>query len=136
MIQRIQSIWLLLAGILGFVSFFSGHRINDATKTMVFVNGSYNLLLTVATTIAASVALIAIFLYKNRKLQLQLTIASILLSILTIILYLWQKQSFITEESGYSLTSLISIFIPIVSLLAARGIWKDERLVKSADRLR
>lgn len=140
MIQRIQSIWLLLAGVLGLTSlktsFFSGHRINDVTKTMFFATGTYNIFLIVCTTAAAFASLIAIFLYKNRKLQLRLTTGSVLLSIGTILLYLWQKQSFIPEESTYSLTAIIPILIPIFTFLAARGIWKDERLVKSADRLR
>jgi len=140
MLQRLQTIWLLLAGALGLISlktaFFTGHRINDAIpKPMIFATGNYNILL-VATTAAAFASLIAIFLYKNRKLQLRLTIVSILLSIGTILLYFWQKQAFVPEESSYSLTALIPLVIPILQIMAARGIYRDERIVKSADRLR
>ncbi len=140
MIQRIQTIWLLIAGALGLTSlktsFFMGHRINDATKTNVFVNGSYNILLITATTAFAFIALIAIFMYKNRKMQLKMTIISMLISIGTIGLYFWQKQSFIPEESSITLTAIISPAIPVFLFLAARNIWKDEKLVKSVDRLR
>ena len=140
MIQRIQSIWLFLAAVAGFISlkisFFSGHRINDVSKTMVFVNGSYNFLLTIVTTIAASLSLMAIFLYKNRVLQLRINIVAIVLSLITILLYFWQKQDFIPEESNINLTAIVAICIPVFLFLALRGIWKDEQLVKSADRLR
>jgi hypothetical protein len=39
-------------------------------------------------------------------------------------------------EGNFDLTSLISIAIPILLLLAGRNIYKDEKLVKSMDRLR
>ena len=110
---------------------------NDAIpKPMIFATGNYNILLIVATTAAAFASLIAIFLYKNRKLQLRLTIAAILLSIGTILLYFWQKQAFVPEESSFSLTALIPLLIPVLQIMAARGIYRDERIVKSADRLR
>jgi hypothetical protein len=34
------------------------------------------------------------------------------------------------------LTSLLAFAIPVFLVFAARGIWKDEQLVKSVDRLR
>lgn len=140
MIQRIQTIWLLMASTLGLVSlktsFFSGHRINDAAKEMIFVTGSYNILLITATTAVVFISLIAIFMFKDRKLQLKMCIISILLSIGTIGLYFWQKQSFISEESSITLTAIIPAAIPIILFLAVRRIWKDEKLVKSVDRLR
>jgi len=141
MIQRIQSIWLLLVSVLGILSLktstFSGHRIKDIIpKPIVFVSGQYNLLLIVTTTAVAIVSFIAIFLYKNRKLQLRVTFFSTLISLLILGLYYWQSQSFVPEESTYNLTALIPLSLPILLLLAARGIWKDEQLVKSADRLR
>jgi len=141
MLQRIQTIWLLLAAALGIVSlktsFYSGHRINDALpKAMVFMPGTYNILLIVCTTGVAFASLFGIFLYKNRKLQLRIAIAALLLSVLTIALYYWQTQSFIPTESSYNLTALVPLAIPFILFLAARSIWKDEQLVKSVDRLR
>ncbi|MBN8837249.1 MAG: DUF4293 domain-containing protein [Sphingobacteriia bacterium] len=141
MIQRIQSVWLLLAGSLGLLSlkfpFFSGHRINDAVpKPIVFVSGTYNILLIVFTTTVAITSLFSIFLYKNRGLQLRAAIVALLGSILNIGLYFWQKQAFVQEESSISITALIAFFVPVLLTLAIRGIWKDEKLVKSADRLR
>ncbi len=141
MIQRIQTLWLLIAGALGLLSlktsFYSGHRINDIVpKPVVFMSGTYNILLIICTTGVAFAALISIFLFKNRKLQLKITIAALLLSIITLLLYYWQSQSFIPTESSYDLTAVIPAAIPFVLFIAARKIWKDEQLVKSVDRLR
>ncbi|HVM88574.1 MAG TPA: DUF4293 family protein [Puia sp.] len=141
MIQRIQSLWLLLAGALGLVSlktsFYSGHRIKDAVpKPVVFLTGSYNILLIVCTTAFAIMAIICIFLFKNRKLQFRISVIALLLSLLSIALYFWQSQSFIASESSYDLTSIIPFAIPVILFLAARGIYKDEKLLKSMDRLR
>jgi hypothetical protein len=141
MIQRIQSIWLLVAATLGIVSlktsFFSGHRIKDAVpKPVIFVSGSYNILLIFLTTGVAVASLITIFLYKNRGLQLRIAVLTLVASLLTIGLYFWQRQSFIPEESSIDLTALIPLAVPVILFLATRAIWKDEKLVKSADRLR
>jgi hypothetical protein len=37
---------------------------------------------------------------------------------------------------SYALTCLIAISIPVFLVLAIRGIYKDQRLIKSLDRLR
>lgn len=141
MIQRVQTVWMLLASALGFVSletsFYSGHRIKDAIpKPVIFITGSYNILLIVCTTAFAIMVFINIFLYKNRKLQIRIGIFSLLLSILTIGLYFWQIKSFVALESSYDLTSVIPFAIPILLILAIKGIYKDEKLVKDANRLR
>lgn len=138
MIQRQQSLWLLLAAVAAFLtykfSFYSG-TVADTTKAgtqylNAFTGGIPLLLL---TGILGAGCLVIIFLYKNRKLQLRLGVAALLISVLNIIL-------FITKSKGYtgeiSLFSLLTFAIPVLLFLAIRGIWKDERLVKSLDRLR
>ncbi len=141
MIQRIQSIWLLLATSFGFISlktsFYSGHRINDLIpKPYVYLTGSYNILLIICTVAVAVASLITIFLYKNRKQQSRIVLVSLLFSLLTLVLYFWQSQSFIPTESNYDLTALVPFFIPVFLVLALRSIYKDEKLVKESDRLR
>ena len=140
MIQRIQTIWLLIASVLGFTSLktsvYSGHIINDVTKTFKSITGTYNILITVCTTAVAVLSLVTLFLYKNRKQQIKFGIITLVLSLLLLLLYFWQSQSFIPAESRYDLTALIPLFIPVFLFLALRGIYKDEKLVKSADKLR
>ena len=141
MIQRKQTLWLLLAGIFAFISlktsFFSGIRTNDTIhKDVVFVSASYNMLLTIFTIATATVAIITIFLFKNRKLQMRFSILSFLLSLLTLGLYYWQSKSFITAQTSVNLTAIIPFAIPVLIIMAIVGINKDEKLIKSVDRLR
>ena len=140
MIQRIQSIWLLLASICTVLtvklSFYTGNKLDAITKTKAFVqlNAQSDMVLTVLVGFILAACLIAIFLFKDRKRQLLVTGITALVAIINIIIYISETRSFV--EGQYSITSTITFLVPLFLLLAARGIWKDEQLVKSADRLR
>jgi hypothetical protein len=141
MIQRIQTIFLLIASALGILSlktsFYTGHRISDSIpKQVIDVTASYNILLTTVTVATATVAFLTIFLFKNRKLQMRIAITSLVLSLVTLLLYYWQSKSFDANESSLTLTAIVPIGIPVMIILAIRGIYKDEKLIKSVDRLR
>ena len=146
MIQRIQTIWLLLASSFALLSiktsFFSGHRIKSMNSNLiqeveyVKVTALYNPMLNIITIAMATVIFITIFLFKNRKLQIRFTIISLILSLLTLGLYFWQYQSFNVSESTFTITAIIPIAIPVLLILALRGIYKDHKLIKSLDRLR
>jgi len=75
-------------------------------------------------------------MFKNRKRQLTITIVNTIFSIVLIVVYFLQIQKFDPGSGTLSLSSLFTLFIPIFLVLAARGIWKDEKLIKSLDRLR
>ena len=146
MIQRLQTIWLLLASSLAFVSlktsFFSGNKMvqnlqtNNNEKFFVPFTGMSHLLIMILTVGIGILSLVNIFFYKNRATQLKLAFAAILASIATIALYFWQTKNYIPQEGSLDLTALIVFFIPAILILAIRGIYKDEKLVKSTDRLR
>ena len=141
MIQRIQTIWLLLATALGIsslkTSFYVGSRIKDnIPQPAEVITASYNIMLMVATIATATLAFLAIFLFKNRKLQIRVVIVSLLLSLGTILLYYWQSKSFAGEGSTFTITAIIPIAIPVLLILAWRGIYKDHKVIKSLDRLR
>ena len=133
---------MLLATALGIASLklptFIGHRINDVLPKPVVaeMTGSYNIMLMVATIATATLAFLAIFLFKNRKLQIKVVVASLVLSLITLALYYWQSKSFIAAESNYTLTAILPISIPVWLVLASKGIYKDQKLIKSLDRLR
>jgi peptidoglycan/LPS O-acetylase OafA/YrhL len=139
MLQRIQSIWLLLAAIAAFLtlnfSFFTGN-ITTATQTRQFekLTAFGHPLLLILSIALGTTCFICIFLYKNRKLQLQLCLAALAGSVLLLILFYYETQKFV--EGAYAITALIALIIPVLLILAARGISKDEKLVKSLDRLR
>src|SRR4051812_18258412 len=138
MIQRIQSIWLLLAAVCAFLtlkfSFYSGNKIVNNQKQFVHLTVNENILLTILSVAVGIAALIIIFLYKDRKMQLRLTIVTILLSIVNIILYFSAIKNYV--EGNYDISAIIVFLIPIFLILAARSMYKDEKLVKSMDRLR
>ena len=142
MIQRIQSIWLLLAAVAAFLtlrlSFFSGNTVAEDQKTKAFQHftAGSNLFILILTVVLGVAAFTAIFLYKNRTLQLRITFAALIVSVINIVLYYYQAQKFVEAERSYSITALVTILIPVFILLAIRGIYKDHKLVKSLDRLR
>jgi hypothetical protein len=88
----------------------------------------------IATIVVGSVALINIFLYKKRTLQLRLCVLGILLEAGLIFLYYRETTTF--TQGTYSLTAILHSVIVLAFVLAARGINKDSKLLKESDRLR
>ncbi|SRR5579871_238289 len=141
MIQRIQSIWLLLVAASASVTYslplYSGHLLNNTEKKF-FIPDSF-LLFPLIFGLGA-LALVCIFLFKNRKLQFRLVIVGVLLSIVTVVLEYIKTDDFKATynfQSGfYQLGALIPFLMIVFFIMAARGIYKDEKLVKSMDKLR
>ncbi|MDR1809295.1 MAG: DUF4293 domain-containing protein [Prevotella sp.] len=150
MIQRIQSVYLLLAAVLmgaalgsPLVSFVTPDYQNlTLTSTGLFAGvvsyPTYGIITT--GLICALIAFVEIFLYKKRKLQIRLSSINyclIVLFIVTIVAYshaAMQKYSFMTMRVDYGcLFPFISI---IFNALAKSKINKDEKLVRSLDRIR
>ena len=140
MIQRIQSVWLLIASAAAFctlkLSFFSGNIMVNAVKEYQRFTALNHLLLTIFTVLVAAGALITIFLFKDRKKQLRIVAALLILSIVNLIINYTQTKNFVPSEWTFDFTALLSLSIPFFLFLAMRGIYKDDKLVKSADRLR
>ena len=144
MIQRIQSVWLLLAAAASFFSlnfsFYSGNIIKEgvtpAVKTFERITAQSNVLLLILTVGVGIASIITIFLYKDRKLQFRICLAAIFVSLINILLYYLQIKKFVPSEGAYELTAIVVLIIPVLLILAARGIYKDQKLVKSLDRLR
>ena len=143
MIQRIQTVYLLLAAIVagGLIFVFSLWVQNEISIYVLDLFSSENVLLKVvpfAFLASAIMAFLTIFLFNNRKLQFVLNRINILINLflLGVLLYyllLLPGESQISEKG-------IGVFLPIVSVLllvlANKAIYKDENLVKSVDRLR
>jgi hypothetical protein len=141
MIQRLQSVWLLLAAICGIaltqVPLFIGTLANNQIKQVI---ATESLLLFAVSICLAGLALFSIFLFKKRTLQFRLSIVGVIVSIVLIGLEVWHIEKFKTSNAlvkgSYYWGGLLPIVMTIFFILAARGIYKDERLVKSLDRLR
>src|ERR1700733_8552332 len=99
MLQRMQSIWLLFAGICAFLtirlSFYSGNiELPGQPSTFQYLNAGFNVWILVITVALICIAAIDIFIYKNRKLECRVSILGILLSLLNIFLYYKQIHKF------------------------------------------
>jgi len=134
-----QSVWLLLAALSAFLtikfSFYSGNiETAGQPSSFQYLTAGFNIMILILTISLVCIAAIDIFLYKNRKLQARLAILGILLSLLNIFLYFKQIPKF--AVGNYDLTAILSFLIPVFFFLATRGIYKDQKLVKSLDRLR
>lgn len=139
MLQRIQSIWLLLAGAFTATTFrfpfYSGMLKPEWGATVSFeLNAQSDIWITVLTALICGLSFVTIFLYGNRKLQLRFTIAGLLLALGLLTLYVLHLGRFATGVMA--LSSVFYFAIPVCFLMAARGIVRDERLLRSMDRLR
>jgi len=137
MIQRIQSIWLLLAAVCVFLTLkFSTYvGTNKDLIPSTFLNGTATLPLIFLTLAVGILTLITIFLYKNRKFQLRLTILAVLLEAGLIFLYYKEIQTFIGKGT-FSITAILHVAVIGFLILAARGISSDNKLIKDSNRLR
>lgn len=139
MIQRIQTIWLLLASACAFLSlklsFYTGIKVTETGEAYTVLTGLNNLLLTILTVAVGIAALILIFFYKDRKRQLWLTVATTVLSIVNIVLY-FKEIAHYKPGGDFTLTAVVTFVVPFFLILAIRGIYRDDKLVKSVDRLR
>lgn len=146
MIQRIQSILLLLAAIavlaLYQLPFGSSNQAIEASN--LFNDRIFNLQdhigLLILFTLAGLIAIIAIFMFRNRPLQLTLGRASIISNIIGIILgivvFMQDSPNMADQTPNEELGLGLPVLSIIFALFALRYINKDEKLVRSMDRLR
>ncbi|WP_300229025.1 DUF4293 domain-containing protein [uncultured Bacteroides sp.] len=149
MIQRIQSVYLLVVAILSVIVISSSlgsfigadNSITEFTNlSLVAQDGTEDYrpwALFAIQMISAIISLITIFLYKKRMLQIRLTLFNIILTIgyyvafVTFIFMLKGDATFV--PSWIVCLPFIAI---VLDWLAIRAIGKDEMLVKAYERLR
>ena len=107
MIQRIQTLYLLVAVILGMVFFLAWP-------------------LFVVQILASAISLYTIFLFKRRKVQANLCLCSIFVCLI--------HQGKLTDQ--LPLTAALPMVAAILCFMARRAILADEKLVRAADRIR
>ena len=151
MIQRIQTLFLLAAAILSGL-LLSGDLVRlTAGDSAVFglsfmgMGGQGGEVvqrlwpMTVILAVVPLLAFVAIFLYRNRPLQMRLTMLVLLLSIGTLILgafYVLMLDRKIDITVMWRVKSVFPVITAILAWLAYRAILKDELKVRSYDRLR
>ena len=158
MIQRIQTVFLFLAFLATLALFFfplAGIYSNTAAykfyiyelKNMVPGEASLFSFMTtfpllLLNILVGAFSIAAVFLYKNRVLQAKIVRVAILSDIILIALVFFVYAKIIETKLLASPDYLdeTGIYFPLISLifliLANRSIMKDEKLVRSVDRLR
>lgn len=120
MIQRIQSLYLLLAAVV--------------LGTSAALVCTWNLLFVALVALSAVISLTTIFLYSNRKLQLRLISVTIALDVIAPIIVAVQMGIEAWKEQ--IIPGALLVCALILAFLARYRVSYDERLVRSADRLR
>lgn len=155
MIQRIQSLFLLMTTLVSLL-FLKGSYLNFIDKSGSVIEITFRgiirdtggqgfvlieklLPLSFLFILIPVLSLVTLFIFKNRKIQLWLILSLIMLIsgfIVVSIYYSW----FVISEYGAEIVPGFKMIIPVLILvftvLAYKGIRKDDRLIKSYDRLR
>ena len=149
MIQRIQSVYLLIVAILSVIvisnpvgSFVgTNNTITEFTNlSLVYQDGAENYepwALFAIQILSAIISLVTIFLYRKRMLQIRLSIFNIILEIgyyATIVTFVYMLKG----EATFVPSWIVCLpFAGIVfNWLAIRAIGKDEMLVRAYEKLR
>ena len=136
MLQRIQTVYLLLSAIVsaGLIFVFHLWTTNENIKLFAIDELLYfGLFLG-----SALLSVISIFLFKTRKSQFVLGRLNIILNFILLGLFVNQSLNLSgeTNVSEKGIGMLLPIFSIVFLALANKAIKKDEDLVKSVDRLR
>lgn len=148
MIQRIQTLFLLVVALLSVVLYFIPvYAIPGIDTTGTATDGtvwseyllSSNTLLSIINGSVGVLSLVGILLFRNRNLQLRLANVNLLLICILIGLLFFLADTLGTTRQApisYRYGSYLPLIQLIFTFLASRAIRKDEELVRSADRLR
>ena len=153
MIQRIQTLYLLIATALMAVTiftpmaqFFDGTQEYTLTafalKDAAGVTAQPTIYMGILLALAGVLPFIVIFLFKNRQLQIRLCAAEIVLlvgSLVVMGIYYYLSARLFDSVNGLGNLKL-GVIMPLLSIvfvaLATRANFRDEVLVRSLDRIR
>lgn len=152
MIQRIQSIYLVLAGLFPAFTFFvpvwafydikssfnvssAGYFPTDLPDTI----GRHPYGMGFFSIVSIIAAITAIFAYKNRKKQIKITniaMAGNFMWFISFAAYIYSVQSRTATNMHFELGCLFPLLAIIFLYLAKKAIKHDEALIRAADRIR
>lgn len=138
MIQRQQTLWLLLATLAALLSFMfpfvTGKGLEKGVEVDKTIKAGSDFLLLIFSGASLILSAAIIFLYKDRKLQLKLCLLGLLLSVVIVILFIGQMNKL--SKSTLALFCVLPFLAIAGYFMAFRLIRKDEKLVKSLEKLR
>lgn len=138
MLQRKQTIWLLLAALFAVLSFkFPFYSVAEkGTEIYKSISASNEVYTIISGTLTAGLCLVTIFLYNRVKLQAQLALLCIILALLhTVLLYVSASAA---GSGSPSLTALFPVASVVLTILAFLGIRRDKKTLEemNSSRLR
>ncbi|OFX26819.1 MAG: hypothetical protein A2033_11400 [Bacteroidetes bacterium GWA2_31_9] len=150
MIQRIQTLFLIVStAILSLLYIFPLTEFSDDNSQIfnfsvfgIFADNEEiisTIPLLILLSIVVLLSLISIFAFKNRSLQMRLSVFNILVLIGFIgmfAFYIFNTADSINANIHYTIFSVMPVISIILIYLAYRAIKRDEELVRSADRIR
>lgn len=145
MIQRIQTLWLLVAGLVNagvfYFPLYRGHINKAGVDTLVYLEVGNRMPLLLMALMITALPLVTIAMFGNRKRQKRMTTVSMVITLTFITFAMAQVTPFLEANAGIANDSYwIGMVLPFISIvflvLAYMGIRKDDKLVKSLDRLR
>ena len=152
MIQRIQTLYLLVATLLMSFTLFlpiasfgvAGQTYELTAFTLSCGEASQSTIwMGIMLVLATALPLVTIFLFKRRTLQIRLCAVEIILllgSLVMIGLYYWLTsrifEGVAIDHRQFGWAAPMPILAIVVTYLARRAIFKDEVLVRSLDRIR
>ncbi len=136
MLQRIQTVYLLIATVLSFFSLALDLFIQNA----FVISATAHVALLIAGSLMIADTVAPIFLYTNRNLQKRLCYMAIFMQLLFIVALIVTVSKTapggLKGIEGFQVAATFPVINIILIYLAIRGINKDENLIKSMDRLR
>ena len=143
MLQRLQSIFMFLVSVAGFLSLIFPFVVSDNDVSVEELkDGSYtaadNYILYGILTLVTFLAFLNIFLFKIRKVQLLINKLSIVFMLALLVVLAFPFFPFMKENVNVKpqLTLAFPLVMIILLFVANKFIKKDEKLVKSMDSLR
>ena len=145
MIQRKQSIWLFIAALMGAGVFYFGlyqyHVIENGVDTvkMLRVNDHFPSMLN--AVVISLLPLVTIFMFGNRKRQATMAFVNVL-TLCSFIPMMLSRVNTLNKmvpppsNGSYWIGAVLPVIALVFTILAIFNIRKDEKLVKSMDRLR
>ena len=144
MLQRIQTVYLLIAILLGGLVAFLVPYWADSNDELVYLNSMlqtgevFFMIIPVIFMVSALMAVLTLISFKNRTKQIIYNRVNIVINFLLLGIVVYHQLNLpgetMVSEKG------IGVFIPLLVIvflaLANKAIIKDDKLVKSVDRLR
>jgi hypothetical protein len=149
MLQRIQSLYLLI-GLVLFVLVFcfplgyitpKGLEQLPMTTFGIIVHGEVHYTFTLLFILILSVIceVVALFLYKNRVLQMRMIVFNCVLQVgfyIAIVSYIFIYKSVLSASFSLNWALLLPIITIVINIFAYKAIHKDEALIRSLNHLR